>query len=157
MVTGMLSKMFKRKPAADVDKLLQSVIERRVSPRYAVRRLTNLYVTQRPLSTVIVDISSSGARFATRLPREVGIVVGIEITADDESMTLPMRILWDRWSGGCFENGGTFVDLTYLEQEHLDRFVEWARENPPADDEPCGVGEMLVAKAMEGLPELAPV
>jgi hypothetical protein len=157
LVTDLLNKVFKRKAAeVDVDRLLQSVVERRVSPRFLARELTNVYVTRRPLSAVVVDISMSGARFATRLPREVGTVVGLEVSVDGESLILPLRVMWDRWGGKYFENGGFFVDLTPIETEQLRRFIERIRNNPP-DEYGLDLGEMLMARAVESLPLLEPV
>jgi hypothetical protein len=157
LVTGLLNKVFKRKDAAgesNVDRLLQSVVERRVSPRFEVVYMTNIYVTQRPLSALVVDISLSGARFATRLPRDTGSVIGLEITVDDKTLILPLRVLWDRWGGGYFENGGSFVDLTHDETVHLQRFVLYASNHPIDPKDRPNIAELLIAKAMEGLPLL---
>lgn len=98
--------------------------ERRVATRHSLRQLTRLYVTHRPLSAVIVDVSVSGIRFITRMPWDVGSVVGLSVTVDDQIMTLPVLVLWDRWEDGHFESGGCFVALTAAEKKHIARYVE---------------------------------
>lgn len=156
MVSSLFNKVFRR-GGSDVDQLLQDVVERRVSPRFPLCHVTSIFVTQRPLSAVIVDISLSGARFATRLPREAGTVVGLEVTVEGVSMTLPLRVTWDRFGGRYFENGGSFVDLTDIERDHLVRFAEWASRNPPDANDDVDLAELLMARAVKGLPQLLPM
>jgi len=156
VVSSLLSRVFRTLSAteapASAPQLLPapSYEERRNHPRFELRDATCIYLTQRPMSAVILDVSTGGLRFATRLAREVGTVVGVALDVDGQVMVLPLRVLWERWSSTYFEHGGVFVDLTADERAHLQRYVAWACENPP-DMESTRVAEMLVAKAMEAV------
>jgi len=139
----------KASSAAAVSEIQQpSVTERRAAPRFELRQLTSLYVTHRPLSTVIVDVSMTGARFATRMPWEVGSVLGITIAVDDTSMTLPLLVLWDRWAEGHFVNGGSFVALTPEEQAHLSRYVEHVQYQLGAETQSLETAALLAKGLM---------
>ena len=99
--------------------ILAQMSDRRYAPRYPVHEVTRLYVQQRPVTTVIADISESGARFVTRMPRDVGALVGLELPDRGQTMTLPMRVIWDRWGGAHFENGAYFLDLDPSQRTYL--------------------------------------
>lgn len=109
-----------RKPAAPAPR------ERRRSPRYNVLQPADIYVTHRPLQGTMVDVSQSGARIATRFPRDPDAVVGLEIQVDGRALVLPLLLLWMHMVEGQYHNGRAFVDLNGEEQAQLDRYVDLA-------------------------------
>lgn len=157
MVTYLLSKVFGKRASAPDEAAPEAcpaaVEDRRVEPRYDVRDETRIFVTRRPLSAIVVDISHGGARFATRLARDVGTVVGLEIRVDGQTQVLPLRVLWDKWNGTYFEHGGVFVELTPDEKAHIRRYVAWAMENP-SDAPRQEVADVFVARALEAVGQL---
>lgn len=154
MVTSLLKMVFGSQESAPAEAASDTCSplpsDRRLAPRFEVRDASRIFVTRRPLTTVVVDVSMGGARFATRIAREVGTVVGLELTVDGQTRVLPLRVLWDRWNGAYFEHGGAFVQLTEDEQGFLRRYLAWAMENPPAADVQV-VADTLVAKALEAV------
>ena len=152
MVTNLLKKVFGWPLATDptIAEPVAEIPERRAHPRFEVRDASRIFVTRRPLSAVILDVSLGGARFAIRLARDVGAVVGLELVVDGHVRVLPLRIIWDRWNGSYFEHGGLFVELSADEEAHLRRYVAWAMENPPSEEH-GSISETLVAKALEAV------
>lgn len=95
----------------------------RRSPRHRVMKKTAILVSQRPMKSVIVDVSREGARIAALFPRHAGEVVGLSIDVDGNVMTLPLRLAWDKRNDSGWEFGGSFVDLTPEETAHLNAFL----------------------------------
>jgi len=111
--------------------------ERRQSTRYLVEEPSELYVTDRPLSATLVDVSIHGARIATRFPRDTGEVIGVQIQLDGIPMILPLRLLWRRMVDGSYQFGGLFVDLTAEEQHYLGRYIHCAVQRRRALQKTC--------------------
>jgi hypothetical protein len=100
-------------------------IEKRRSPRYLVQRPMHVYSTDRPMQATLMDVSLNGARIRTRFPRECGSRLSLDINVEGRIMTLPGKIVWDRFvEGGGWEFGVDFMQLTEEESAHLERFVD---------------------------------
>jgi hypothetical protein len=110
---------------ADKQAAKPSYMEKRRSPRYPVQRTMHVYSADRPMQAMMMDVSMTGARIRARFPRECGSRLGIDLAVDGRTMTLPTRIVWDRFvEGGSWEYGVDFLTLTEEESAHLGRFVD---------------------------------
>jgi len=105
---------------------------------------SSFYLTSRPLTAVLVDISESGARIATSLPRDIGMLLGVGMDLDGERVSVPILVRWERpLAEGGFESGGDFVEPTEAELRFIKRFVEHVKANPGAMNENVRISELL--------------
>jgi PilZ domain len=101
-----------------------SPTERRVQPRFKIGEPIDVFVAGRSFRGTLLDLSLSGARLATRYSRDVGDVVGVSLVVNATTQTLPLRILWARYSDGVYTMGGSFVEPAAHEHEHVRRYLE---------------------------------
>jgi hypothetical protein len=99
--------------------------ERRAHPRILTRERVRIYLTNHPLSAVLLDISKGGVRISTKHPREINSEIFIELEFEDRRAHLPVRILWDRFVDGSFESGGRFEGLNEQERLHLNGYLQF--------------------------------
>lgn len=111
-----------------------SAADKRRSPRFTVEESSNVHITNRPTSALLIDVSIHGARLSSRYPPEG--TIHLELQVDGLRAHLPLRVLWVKSEEGWHEFGGTFMSLNAHQGAVLGSFVSrFAMSQEPLEEQ----------------------